>query len=90
MGEYRVTSEPPRHTTTASRDLSGISRGTSAEAALISGYRNARIAPARRTEDCCCDGQIVAETGWEDVRVAEHRQTPRHREWADAWLAARQ
>lgn len=81
-----MSNSEPSWTTTAPRDdLSHGTSGTSSETALFSALRNARTLPARRTEDCACGGEIVAEYGWEAARIDEHNLTPQHQAWR-AWL----
>lgn len=67
-------------------ELSHGTSGTSSETRLFSALRNARTLPARRTEDCACGAEIVAEYGWEAARIDEHNATLQHQDWR-AWLA---
>jgi hypothetical protein len=72
---------PPRSTTPQPGDVSRGRPGASTEAALFSGYRNARVRPRYRREPCVCGLEIRAEIGWEAAAVDEHNATLEHQAW---------
>jgi len=81
----RAATEPLPPTAGLSRDdVSRATPGTSAEAALFTGYRGAAATETIEARPCACGGIVKANPMFPATGVALHSTTGRHRAWRAA------